>query len=268
MRWLIVIVILFLSCPIQAQFYTIRREQPIQENKAPQLEQKGKEEPTDNEVTSIDFPLLGNSSTEPVALQCSLPLERDLYITSAYGYRIDPFTNKRRFHHGIDLKCNNDKVLSVFWGEVKKVGYSKHGLGNYVVLSHKVFEITYGHLEYVLVEKGDQVKPGMVVGVSGNTGRSTGHHLHIEMKYRGKKCDPLPLLAFIDKTIKIQHKIEDRIMNNQENRALTALEHVQEAYSEEYALYLQEEGKQTSEETALLFLELKEREVSSSETQV
>lgn len=264
MRWLIVIVMLFLSCPIQAQFYTIRREQPIQGKTVPKLEQEGKEEPTDNEVSSIDFPLIGNSSTAPVTLLCSLPLERDLYITSAYGYRIDPFTNKRRFHHGIDLRCNNDKVLSVFWGEVKKVGYSKHGLGNYVVLSHKVFEITYGHLEYVLVEKGDQVRPGMVVGVSGNTGRSTGHHLHIEMRYRGKKCDPLPLLAFIDKTIKLQNKISDNIMN-EKNSSMTALAHVQEAYSEEFTAFLKEEGRSSTEESALLFLERKEKEILTSE---
>lgn len=265
MRWLIVILMLFLSCPIQAQFYTIRREQPIRENKAQQLEQKGKEGPTDKEVSSIDFPLIGNSSTEPVTLQCSLPLERDLYITSAYGYRIDPFTNKRRFHHGVDLRCNNDKVLSVFWDEVKKVGYSKQGLGNYVVLSHKIFEITYGHLEYVVVEKEDQVRPGMVVGISGNSGRSTGHHLHIEMKYRGKRCDPLPLLAFVDKTVKLQNKIN--IMNDKTND-MTALAHVQEAYSEEFLAFLKEENITPSEESALLFLELKEKEISSSEVQV
>lgn len=264
MRWLIVIVILFLSCPIRAQFYTIRREQPIQGNKALQLKQQGKEDSTDNEVASIDFPLIGNSSPEPATLQCSLPLERDLYITSAYGYRIDPLTNKSRFHHGIDLRCNNDKVLSIFWGEVKKVGYSKHGLGNYVVLSHKVFEITYGHLEYVLVEKGDQVRPGMVIGVSGNTGRSTGPHLHLELKYRGKKCDPLPLLAFIDKTVKLQNKINDNIMN-EKNSSMTALAHVQEAYSEEFIAFLEEEGKSSSEESALLFLELKEKEILTSE---
>lgn len=263
MRWLMVIVMLYLSCPIHAQFYTIRREQPIQNNHKPQLKQQLKEVPTGNEVPSIYFHLIGNSS-KPATLQCSLPLERDLYITSAYGYRIDPLTNKRRFHHGIDLRCNNDKVLSVFWGEVKKVGYSKHGLGNYVVLSHKTFEITYGHLEYVLVEKGDQVSPGMVVGVSGNTGRSSGHHLHIEMRYRGKKCDPLPLLACIDKTVKLQNKINDNIMN-EKNSSLTALAHVQEAYSEEFIAFLKEEGKPSSEESALLFLELKEKEILTSE---
>lgn len=122
-----------------------------------------------------------------------------LFITSKYGYRIDPFTKKRKFHAGIDLYANESAVMSMLQGEVLKVGYEKRGLGKYIVLQHGDFEVTYGHLSSILVRKKEHVAAGKPVGISGNTGRSTGEHLHLGLKYKGKRVDPLPFLLFIQK---------------------------------------------------------------------
>lgn len=216
-------IILFLSlflpyCSALAQFYTIRhperQTEPLRESLIV-VEKKNMEIfPKSGEAVT---PLVENNLMD--ILQCSLPLARDMHLTSHYGYRKDPITGKNRFHHGLDLQCSSEQVLSMFRGEVKKVGYNK-GLGNYVVLSHKVFEITYAHLEYATVEQGDLVVPGTIVGISGNTGRSTGPHLHIELRYRGKRCNPLPLLAFVDKTVKLQHKIKDRLWLHKRRQCL------------------------------------------------
>ncbi len=254
---LLSILLLFLANSSEAQFYTIRSTQSTKTSTPIEVKES---------TTLDDFQPIKPDKTnifKQEIFQCSLPLDRELYLTSPYGYRKDPFTGKTRFHHGLDLQCDNEKVLAMFPGKVVKVGKNK-GYGNYIVITHKVFEVTYGHLEYALVEKGDFVNPGTIVGISGNTGRSTGPHLHLEIKYRGKKCDPLPLLAFIDKTVKIQNKIKDNIMN-EKNSSMTALAHVQEAYSEEYIAFLKEEGKTSSEESALLFLEMKEKEILTSE---
>lgn len=257
---LLSILLLLVANTSEAQFFTIRSSQPTKTSTAIEV----KEAPKGEELSSAKVEQTNIFKQE--IFQCSLPLDRELYLTSPYGYRQDPFTGKSKFHHGLDLQCNNDKVLAMFPGKVVKVAKNK-GYGNYIVISHKVFEVTYGHLEYALVEKGDLVNSGTVVGISGNTGRSTGPHLHLEIKYRGKKCDPLPLLAFIDKTVKIQNKIKDNIMN-EEKKTMTALAHVQEAYSEEFIAFLKANGKPSSEESALLFLELKEQELAYSEAEV
>lgn len=258
-------VLLFLSllspyCSAFAQFYTIRQTEPLRQSPA-FIETKMIEttpETCEEEALSIENNMLD-------ILQCSLPLDRELCLTSSYGYRKDPFTGKNRFHHGLDLRCACEQVLAMFQGEVKKVGYNK-GLGNYVVLSHKVFEVTYAHLEYATVGQGDTVVPGTIVGISGSTGRSTGPHLHIELRYQGKRCDPLPLLAFVERTVKLQHKISERIMDTQKT-TMTALEHVQEAYASEYIAFLNKREAAPSEENALLFLEMKEQDVTTNRSQ-
>ena len=124
-----------------------------------------------------------------------LPLDT-LVATSPYGYRIDPFTRKRKMHSGIDFRASSDKVYAMMPGRVLKVGYDKIS-GNYVTLQHGSITVSYCHLSQVLKNKNELVTVGEVVGVTGNTGRSTGEHLHLTCKIKDKKVNPMIILDYI-----------------------------------------------------------------------
>jgi murein DD-endopeptidase MepM/ murein hydrolase activator NlpD len=81
-------------------------------------------------------------------------------------------------------------------GIVHKVGYDKRS-GIFVTLRHGDITVSYCHLSKVAVRKGDQVAAGTIVGITGNTGRSTGEHLHITCKLKGKYVDPIGMLRFL-----------------------------------------------------------------------
>ena len=124
-----------------------------------------------------------------------LPLDT-LIVTSPYGYRIDPFTRKRKMHSGMDFRASSDKVYAMLPGKVLKVGYDKVS-GNYITLQHGSITVSYCHLSEVLKNKNELVTVGEVVGVTGNTGRSTGEHLHLTCRYKTKIINPEILLRFI-----------------------------------------------------------------------
>ncbi len=114
------------------------------------------------------------------------------YISSYYGYRRDPFTGKRAFHSGIDIVARyGAPVRATADGVVWRVGYSR-GLGRYVKIRHKHgFMTVYGHLRKYVVKRGERVKKGEIIGYVGNTGRSTGPHLHYEIRRWGRSLNPL-----------------------------------------------------------------------------
>ena len=124
-----------------------------------------------------------------------LPLDT-LIVTSPYGYRIDPFTRKRKMHSGMDFRASSDKVYAMMPGKVLKVGYDKVS-GNYITLQHGSITVSYCHLSEVLKNKNELVTVGEVVGITGNTGRSTGEHLHLTCRYKTKIINPEILLRFI-----------------------------------------------------------------------
>ena len=140
-------------------------------------------------------------ATEPVTKESTsfnifrLPLDT-LIVTSPYGYRIDPFTRKRKMHSGMDFRASSDKVYAMMPGKVLKVGYDRVS-GNYVTLQHGSITVSYCHLSQVLKNKNEFVTVGEVVGVTGNTGRSTGEHLHLTCRYKTKIINPEILLRFI-----------------------------------------------------------------------
>ena len=124
---------------------------------------------------------------------------RKMKVNSPYGYRTDPFTGKRKFHNGIDLHARGDKVLAMMEGTVIKVGQDRAS-GKYVVLRHGEFTVSYCHLSRILVGKGDVVRPRDAVGITGNTGRSTGEHLHITCRRNGKSVNPAKIFNYIKTT--------------------------------------------------------------------
>lgn len=135
----------------------------------------------------------------------SMPLSSPL-INSAYGNRIDPLTGKVKFHHGIDFKGSADSVMVIMAGEVKEVAYSL-GFGNYVEVQHGDFSTIYGHLSLVMIRDGIKVRAGTVIGLTGNTGRSTGDHLHFGLKHKGKTMDPTRFLDLIYNYKELKHLV-------------------------------------------------------------
>lgn len=125
----------------------------------------------------------------------ALPMKR-IKVTSPFGMRKDPFTGKRSMHNGIDLHARGDEVYAMFDGIVKKVGYDKRS-GNYVMLQHGDFTVSYCHLSKVMVTTGMTVWAGDAVAITGNTGRSTGEHLHLTIKMNGQAIDPSVLIEHI-----------------------------------------------------------------------
>lgn len=121
---------------------------------------------------------------------------KSIKITSPYGYRRDPINGRKSMHHGIDLKAHNEYVYSMMDGKVEKVGYDARS-GNYIILRHADFTISYCHLSKVHIAPGTPVFAGTIIGKSGSTGRATGEHLHIVTKHKGIIFDPKILFCYI-----------------------------------------------------------------------
>ena len=113
------------------------------------------------------------------------------WISSSFGMRISPFTGKPQFHLGIDIAgCEGTPILAPAEGKV--VFADKNGLlGLTVKLVHdSTYETVYGHLDKVGAKKGQTVQRGQVIGYMGSSGRSTGYHLHYEVRKNGKSINP------------------------------------------------------------------------------
>ena len=136
-----------------------------------------------------------------------LPLDY-MTVNSRYGYRKDPVYRCERFHDGIDLKCNYGNVYSMMPGIVKEVHRGNRGYGNYVILQHGSIECLYGHLSVIVVKEHDVVEAGDIVAISGNTGKSTGPHLHLRLRKDGKSIDPQPFVNYLNDYI---DDLQDRI---------------------------------------------------------
>lgn len=118
-------------------------------------------------------------------------------ITSKYGYRW------RRMHRGLDVKVYvGDTIRSAFDGKVRVVKYEPRGYGKYIVIRHpNGLETVYGHLSKQIVKVGDIVKAGEPIGLGGNTGRSTGSHLHFETRFLGIAINPIFMFDFENQDI-------------------------------------------------------------------
>ena len=132
-------------------------------------------------------------------IDCStfvLPLDTMTYVTSKYGPR------RRRMHKGIDLKVQKgDTIRAAFSGKIRIRNYERRGYGYYLVIRHpNGLETVYGHLSKFLVERDEIVKAGQPIGLGGNTGRSTGSHLHFETRFLGQAINPAEIIDFENST--------------------------------------------------------------------
>ena len=133
----------------------------------------------------------------------SMPLTNPMNtyrITSNFGDRPDPFERNTRFHRGLDLAAPlNSKVVATANGTVIYAG-NRGGYGNYVKIKHDNSITTeYAHLKNIAVKVGDSIKRGDVLGLQGNTGRSTGTHLHYEIRVDDEIKDPRNFINAGDK---------------------------------------------------------------------
>ena len=121
-------------------------------------------------------------------------------LTSDYGWRISPITGKKHFHNGIDIAAPwNTAVFPAREGRVEALGRDKI-YGNYVAIAHLGGYTTfYGHLDSILVELNQTVTSTMIIGRVGNTGYSTGPHLHFELRSSDSSLDPTTFLSGVER---------------------------------------------------------------------
>lgn len=144
-------------------------------------------------------------------------------ITSEFGWR------KYRPHYGTDIKLAvGDQVVSSFDGMIRMAKYY-YGYGNCVIIRHNNgLETVYGHLSKILVEAGQSIKSGEIIGLGGNTGRSFGSHLHFEMRYLGQALDTEDFIDYAKGTLKtnefilrktdVEHKYDLRACHTRHKR--------------------------------------------------
>ncbi len=134
-------------------------------------------------------------AAETIAIPSRRPVD-NMRLTSQFGNRSDPFTGRRARHNGIDIPgpigtpiyATADGVI----GRAQRVG----GYGNYVEVEHgNAIQTRYGHLSAIAVVSGQRVRRGDIVGYMGSTGRSTGSHLHYEVRIAGAPVNPTPFIA-------------------------------------------------------------------------
>lgn len=139
--------------------------------------------------------LLSLSTLAQQPINVSLPLTK-LHVNSPFGKRTHPVTGQADLHKGVDLAARCDPVLSIMDGTVSDTGYNPI-LGNYVRIAHGEFQSIYGHLSHIMVAKGETVKAGEFIGVTGSTGRVTGEHLHFSIRFRDRYLNPLHFLRLL-----------------------------------------------------------------------
>ena len=155
-----------------------------------------------NQLTQYDFV---NKPREKNFSKIVMPLNREISITSPYGTRMHPIFGASKFHNGIDLAANYENVYSVLDGIVTETGWDNNGGGNYIKVNHfNRFETAYLHLSEIYYRVGEFVKAGFIIAKSGNSGNSTGPHLHFSVKEFGQNINPT---HFLNDLIKVNQLI-------------------------------------------------------------
>jgi murein DD-endopeptidase MepM/ murein hydrolase activator NlpD len=113
------------------------------------------------------------------------------WVSSKFGYRISPFTEEREFHNGLDISAKTGSAIIAPADGVVSIITKNYAIGLKLVINHGYgLETSYGHLSKVLVKKGEAVKRGQKIALMGNTGRSTGPHLHYEVHLKDVPVNP------------------------------------------------------------------------------
>ena len=134
--------------------------------------------------------MLVQQQAKKFAMPSSRPVTTGWY-SSNYGYRIDPFTGQKAFHEGVDFMADSGTAINAAGGGVVVYADTYAGYGNMIEIDHGNGLISrYAHASKVLAKVGDVVMKGRKIGEVGSTGRSTGPHLHFEVRHRGAPQNP------------------------------------------------------------------------------
>ncbi len=140
-------------------------------------------------MSDLEAKLLQQSMLKGV-LPNSSPI-RAAFNSSSYGWRIDPFNGRKAFHEGLDFSAETGTTIFAAAGGIVTAAESMPDYGKIVIIAHgSGLETRYGHTSKLLVKVGERVKKGQAVAEVGNTGRSTGPHLHYEIRLNGNALDP------------------------------------------------------------------------------
>ncbi|MBU2895528.1 M23 family metallopeptidase [Vibrio hepatarius] len=152
------------------------------------------------------------------------------YLSSHYGHRIHPVTKVKSMHRGIDYAVNvGTPIFAPAEGVIDVVRKSNKGSGNFLRVAHSYgFTSSYSHLSAFKVKRGEYVKKGQLIGLAGNSGLSTGYHLHYEIRLVGRSLDPLPFTKWemndFDAIFKSSEDVQwDYLVNRIENQMVTVL---------------------------------------------
>lgn len=178
-------------------------EFPIERAKRPQggaaipVDAANADEMTRAEISQLDdhldylLPELERTLARETARPVGIPVGGVQDISSTYGVRGNPFGRGREFHNGVDFVVDvGTPILATGPGRVEAAGYEGPN-GNRISIDHGYgYRSVYAHLSKIQVKPGEEVKRGQVVGLSGNTGRSSGPHLHYTLYYQERTIDP------------------------------------------------------------------------------
>ena len=148
---------------------------------------------------------LDSISQGAIAVPSEKPVKAASF-TSGYGVRSDPFRHGAAMHAGIDLAGPiGTPIYATADGVVSEAGYNNGGYGNLVKIDHgRGIETRYGHLSAILVSPGQRIVRGQQIARMGSTGRSTGSHLHYEVRIDGRAVNPIPFMKSTDYLLAMQ----------------------------------------------------------------
>lgn len=157
----------------------------------------------DQRITNINesIPLLKEPLSRALIslsnLPDGVPLAGPYSLSSEYGVRLDPLVNKTALHSGVDFSASiGTPVLAAAPGTVSKVVEGDVGYGNFIEITHPKGIVTkYAHLNEILVQPNQKLNKGDLIGTVGNTGRSSGPHLHFEILANGEPIDPMGVIS-------------------------------------------------------------------------
>ncbi len=151
---------------------------------------------SDTKINPYQVSLVDMKDTVKIDLSGYCPPSQ-MHVTSDFGFR------RWRHHYGIDLKVNRGDSVSCAFDGVIRITKRARDYGYYVLVRHfNGLETLYAHLSKIIVNPGDTIKAGNVLGLGGSTGRSTGNHLHFETRYLGNPINPNDLIDFHTHIIK------------------------------------------------------------------
>jgi len=157
---------------------------------------------------------LDNLASGAIAVPSDKPVKTAAF-TSGYGVRSDPFRGGAAMHAGIDLAGpHGTPIYATADGTVTNAGWNSGGYGNLIKVDHgRGIETRYGHLAQMLVRDGQPVKRGQLIGRMGSTGRSTGNHLHYEVRIDGRAVNPIPFMRSTDYLVAMQRNAGSHSMD-------------------------------------------------------